>query len=33
MMTDDVFPVMRIEILIPYLTVGHFVTDDEVRCL
>src|SRR5262249_62117375 len=30
MMADDVLPVMRINILIPQLTVGDFVTDDEV---
>ena len=30
MMADDVLPVMRIKILIPQLSVGDFVTDDEV---
>src|SRR5262249_34912935 len=30
MMADDVLPVMRINILIPQLAVGDFVTDDEV---
>src|SRR5205085_3089854 len=30
MMADDVLPVMRINILIPQLTVGDFVTEDEV---
>jgi len=29
-MADDVFPVMRIKILIPQLTVWDFVTDNEV---
>jgi hypothetical protein len=30
MMADDVLPVMRIEILPPQLTIGHFVTQDKV---
>jgi hypothetical protein len=30
MMADDVLPVIRIKILIPQLTVGDFVTDNEV---
>jgi hypothetical protein len=30
MMADDVLPVMRLEILIPQLTVGDFVTQDKV---
>jgi hypothetical protein len=30
MMADGVLPVRRINILIPQLTVGDFVTDDEV---
>src|SRR5215471_18321591 len=33
MMADDVFPVLRIEILLPQLPVGHFVTDDKVSGL
>jgi hypothetical protein len=30
MLADDVLPVMRIEILLPQLPVGHFVTQDKV---
>src|SRR5262245_32489899 len=30
MMADDVFPVLRIEILIPQLPVGHFVAQNKV---
>jgi hypothetical protein len=30
MMADDVLPVLRIEVLLPQLPVGDFVTDDEV---
>src|SRR5262249_34930381 len=33
MMADDVLPVLRIEVLLPQLPVGDFVTDDEVCCL
>jgi hypothetical protein len=29
MMADDVLSVMRIEILLPQLPVGHFVTQDK----
>ena len=32
MMADDVLPVLRIEVLLPQLPVGDFVTDNEVCC-